>query len=353
MLRSAGLASASPIRGGCDCAQRGNSVMNRRRFMGQIAGMFIAVPFAADAQQTAKLWRIGYLAAGPRPPDGAPPAALRQALHEFGYMDGQNVVYLGKWAESRSEQLPSLATELAGLKVDLIVTVGWKGARTLKQVTSTIPIVFVGSGDPVAAGLIASLSRPGGNLTGVSDQSSDLSAKRLELLRDAAPKAARIAILWNADDLAMTLRYQEIEKAAHVLHVALQPLGVREPEDFDLAFTAMTREPPDALVLVTDVLTSLNRRRILEFATAHSIPAIYEYGFLVREGGLMSYGPDIDDMNRRAAVYVDRILRGSKPGDMPVEQPTRYYLLVNLKTAKALGLTIPQSLLLRADEVIQ
>ncbi|TMH28793.1 MAG: ABC transporter substrate-binding protein, partial [Betaproteobacteria bacterium] len=194
---------------------------------------------------------------------------------------------------------------------------------------------------------------PGGNETGISDQSNVLSAKRLELLKEVVPKAERIAILWNADDLAMTLRYQEIEKAANVLHVTLQPLGVREPEDFDLAFTAMTREPPDALVLVTDVLTNLNRKRVLEFATAHSIPAMYEYGFLVREGGLTSYGPDFDDMYRRAAVYVDRILKGSKPSDLPVEQPTRYYLLVNLKTAKTLSLTIPQSLLLRADEVIQ
>ena len=327
--------------------------MDRRRFMGAVAGTFIAVPSATGAQQTRKTWRIGYLAAGAGPPDDAPPAALRQALHDLGYVDGQNVVYLGKWAESKTERLPSLGAELAGLKVDLIVAFGWKSAQTLKQVTSTIPIVFVGSGDPVATGLIASLSRPGGNETGISDQSNVLSAKRLELLKEVVPKAERIAILWNADDLAMTLRYQEIEKAANVLHVTLQPLGVREPEDFDLAFTAMTREPPDALVLVTDVLTNLNRKRVLEFATAHSIPAMYEYGFLVREGGLMSYGPDFDDMYRRAAVYVERILKGSKPSDLPVEQPTRYYLLVNLKTAKALSLMIPQSLLLRADEVIQ
>jgi putative ABC transport system substrate-binding protein len=278
---------------------------------------------------------------------------LRQGLRDLGYVDGQNIVYVGKWAEARSERLPALAAELAELNVDVIVTLGWKGARSLKQATTTIPVVFVGSGDPVASGLIASLSRPGGNETGISDQSSVLSAKRLELLKEVVPKAERIAILWNAEDLAMTLRYQELEKAAQLLRVKLQPVGVREPEDFEGAFTTMTREPPDALLLVTDVLTILNRRRVLEFATAHSIPDMYEYGFLVREGGLMSYGPDFDDMYRRAAVYVDRILKGSKPSDLPVEQPTRYYLLVNLKTATTLGLTIPQSVLLRADAAVQ
>ena len=321
--------------------------------MGALGGTLVALPFTTAGQQTGKVWRIGYLAAGARPPGGVPPASLRQGLHDLGYVEGQNVVYVGKWAEARSERLPALAAELTGLNVDVIVTIGWKGARILKQVTTTIPVVFVGSGDPVASGLIASLSRPGGNETGVSDQSSILSAKRLELLKEVVPKAERIAILWNAEDLAMTLRYKEMERAAEVLRVKLQPLGVREPEDFEGAFTAMAREPPDALVLVTDVLTTLNRRRILEFATAHSIPAMYEYGFLVREGGLMSYGPDIDDMYRRAAVYVDRILKGSKPNDLPVEQPTRYYLLVNLKTANTLGLTIPQSVLLRADEAIR
>jgi putative ABC transport system substrate-binding protein len=314
--------------------------MDRRRFVSWVVGTFVAVPFSTNAQQTAKVWRIGYLASGPHPPDDAPPPALRQALHDLGYVDGQNLFYLGRWAESRSERLPSLAGELAGLKVDLIVTLGWRGARILKQLTSTIPVVFVGAADPVDTGLVPSLSRPGGNVTGIGEQSSELSAKRLELLREAVPKAERIAVLWNADDLAMTLRYQEIEKAAHVLRVTIQPLGVHEPEDFDLAFATMTREPPDALVLVTDVLTNLNRKRILEFATAHSIPAMYDYGFLVREGGLMSYGPDIDDMYRRAAVYVDRILKGSKPSDLPVEQPTKYYLLVNLNAAKALNRSI-------------
>ena len=314
----------------------------------------ISLPFVAGAQQPAKVWRIGYLTASARPSDGAPPAALRQALAELGYVDGQNVIYVGRWAEGRSERLPALAAELIGLNVDLIIAFGGgTSAEAAKKATSTIPIVFVGAGDPVGVGLIASLSRPGGNITGISAQATELSAKRLEFLKEVVPSAERVAVLWNADDRSMTLRYQEIERAARVLRVTVQPLGVREPEDFELAFSAMTRERPDAILLVTDALTILNRKRVIDFAGVHSIPAMYEYGFLVRDGGLMSYGPDLDDSLRRAAVYADRILKGSKPSDLPVEQPTRYYLLVNVKTAKALGLTIPQALLLRADEVIQ
>ena len=210
-----------------------------------------------------------------------------------------------------------------------------------------------GAGDAVGTGLIASLARPGGNVTGITDQATELSAKRLELLKEAVPKASRIAVLWNADDRAMTLRYRETEKAARVLRVTVQPLGVREPDDFDGAFAAMIRERPDALFLVTDSLTALYRKRVLDFAAQHRIPAMYEFSFLVRDGGLMSYGPSLDDNFRRAAVYVDRILKGAKPADLPVEQPTRYYLVVNIKTAKALGLTIPPSLLLRADQIIE
>ena len=313
----------------------------------------LAVPLAAEAQQAGKMWRVGFLAFGARPPDGAPPLALRQALQELGYVERQSVVYLGRWAEAKQDRLPGLAAELIGLKVDAIVTLGGPAAEAAKEATTTIPIVITFAGDAVGVGLIASLARPGGNITGITDQATELSAKRLELLKEAVPKASRIAVLWNANNLSMTLRYREIERAARILRVAVQPLGVREPDDFDVAFSAMTRDRPDALFLVTDALTTLNRKRILEFAAAHRIPAMYEFGFLVQDGGLMSYGANSDDIFRRAAVYVDRIFKGAKPGELPVEQPTRYYLLVNLKTAKGLGLTIPQSLLLRADEVVQ
>jgi putative ABC transport system substrate-binding protein len=327
--------------------------MNRRTFISGMAGSLLAAPLAAEAQQAGKVWRIGYLANGALTPDGAPPAALRQALLELGYVDGKTVTYVGRWAEAKRGRLPGLAAELVNLKVDLIVTLGGPAAEAAKEATSTIPIVISSTGDAVGIGLIASLARPGGNITGITDQATELSAKRLEFLKEAVPKASRIAVLWNADDRAMTLRYREIERAARILRVAVQALGVREPDDFDSAFSAMTRDRPDALFLVTDALTTLNRTRILDFAAAHRIPAMYEFGFLVREGGLMSYGANIDDIWRRAAVYVDRILKGAKPGELPAEQPTRYYLLLNVKTAKTLGLTIPPSLLLRADELIQ
>jgi putative tryptophan/tyrosine transport system substrate-binding protein len=327
--------------------------MDRRTFIGSLACIPFARPLDAVAQQAGKVWRIGFLAGGARPPDGAPPAALRQALQELGYMDGTSISYVGRWAEAKKDRLPGLAAELVGLKVDLIVTFGGAAAEAAKEATSTIPIVIVYAGDPVGTGLIASLARPGGNISGITDQATELSAKRLELLKEAMPNASRVAVLWNAGDRAMTLRYQEIEKAARMLGVTIRPLGVREPDDFDVAFSAMTRERPDALLLITDALTNLNRKRILDFAATHRVPAMYEFGSLVREGALMSYGSDLGDSFRRAAVYVDKILKGAKPSELPVEQPNRYYLLVNLKTAKALGLAIPQSLLLRADEVIQ
>jgi len=328
-------------------------MISRRRFIGVLAGGAFASLHDAKAQQPAKVWRIGFLASSARPPDGAPPATLRQALQELGYVDGTSISYVGRWAEVKRDRLPGLAAEMVGLKVDLIVAFGAPAAEAAKEATSTIPIVIVNAGDPVGIGLIASLARPGGNVSGISDQATELSAKRLELLKEAMPNASSIAVLWNAGDRAMTLRYREIEKAARVLGVTIRPLGVREPDDFDVAFTAMTRERPDALLLITDALTNLNRTRVLDFAAAHRVPAMYEFGSLVREGGLISYGPDLGDSYRRAAVYIDRILKGAKPSELPVEQPNRYYLLVNLKTAKALGLTIPQSLLLRADEVIQ
>lgn len=327
--------------------------MDRREFIGMMAGALLAAPLAADAQQAGKVWRIGFLAGGARTPDGGPPAALRHALVEAGYVDGKTVTYVGRWAEAKRDRLPGFTSELVDSKVDVIVTLGGPAAEAAKEATPTIPIVFVGAGDAVGTGLIASLARPGGNMTGITDQAAELSAKRLELLKEAVPKASRIAVLWNADDRAMTLRYREVERAARILRVAVQPLGVRAPDDFAAAFSAMIRERPDALFLVTDALTTLNRKLVLDFAAAHRIPAMYESAIPVRDGGLMSYGANPDDNWRRAAVYIDRILKGAKPADLPVEQPTRYYLLFNVKTAKTLGLTIAPSLLLRADELIQ
>jgi putative ABC transport system substrate-binding protein len=223
----------------------------------------------------------------------------------------------------------------------------------LSHATSTIPVIFVGAADPERVGLIGTLARPAGDVTGFADNASALSAKRLQILKEAVPTASRIAILWNAKDSAMTLRYREIDRAAQGLGVSIQPLGVGAPDDFEHAFEAMVRDRPDALFMVTDALTNLNRRRVLDFAESQRLPAMYEFASFVREGGLMSYGARIDDMYVHAAGYIDKIFKGVKPGDLPVELPTRYDLVINLKSATAVGLTIPQALLLRADEVIQ
>ena len=328
-------------------------MMDRRSFVVGVALGLAAAPLTVGAQQQGRTWRVGFLSGGARTADGFPPLPLRQALQELGYVEQQNLVYLGRWADAKQDQLPGLAAELVGLKVDVIVTVGGPASAAAKRMTSSIPIVLAQVGDADGIGLIESLARPGGNVTGITDQSVELSAKRLELLKEAVPKAARIAVLWNADDAGMTLRYREVEKAARMLHVTVQPLGVREPNDFDGAFSAMMLNRSDALFLVTDALTSLNRKRVIDFALVHRIPAMYEFSFLVRDGGLMAYGANQDDNFRRAASYVDRILKGAVPSALPVQRPSRYYFTVNLKTAKALGLTIPPSLLLRADQVIE
>jgi len=320
---------------------------------------FIVIALLAEAlpafsQQPQKVFRVGHLSAGGRTPDGAPPGPLREGLRGLGYVQGQNVAYEARFAEGKMDRLPELAAELVRLKVDAIVAQGWRSAMAAKQATSTIPIVIAPTaGDVVATGLIASLARPGGNITGMTDEVGQLSAKRMELLKEAVPKAALIAVLWNADDAGMTLRYRGIEEAARTLKVEVQPLGVRGPEDFAGAFSEMTRRRPDALFLVADALTSMNRKQVIEFAATHRIPAMYEFSFIVRDGGLMSYGPSAEDSFRRAAYYIDRIFKGAKPADLPAEQPTRYYLAVNLKTAAALGLTLPPVLRLRADDVVE
>ncbi len=315
-----------------------------------IAALGAAMPLLA---QPAKVWQVGVLSNNPRPANGAAPEALRQALAALGYVEGTNIAYANRWTDFDSSRLPALAAELVGLKVDLIVALGSPAVEDTKKATATIPIVIAGAGDAVGVGLIASLARPGGNVTGITDLGTELSAKRLELLKEMVPKALRVAMIWNSEDRSMTLRYRETERAARLPRIVVQPLGVRAPDDFEAAFSAMKRDCPDALFMVSDALTTLNRKRVLEFATTNRIPATYERGDLVKDGGLMSYGADVNDNFRRVAFYVDKILKGAKPADLPVEQPTRFYLRINLKTTKVLGLTIPQTLLLRADEVIE
>lgn len=327
-------------------------VMTRRLFSICAALAVLAMPLAALAQQTGRLVRIGYLSGAVRPPDGAVPLPLRAALQALGYAEGKDIVYEGRWGEVNNTRLPALAAELAALKPDVIVTQGSPSAAAARQATTTTPVVVFSAGDVVETGLVSSLARPGGNVTGVNDPASLLSAKRLELLKELVPSTTRVAVLWNAGDAAMTLRYRHIEKAAQLLRVAIQPLGVREPDDFDVALDTMGRARPDALMMVTDALTSLNRKRVLNYAAANGIPAIYEFAAVVRDGGLMSYGSDNSETLKLVADYVHRIVKGARPADLPVEQPNRYFLVINQQTAKALGLTIPPTILLRADEVI-
>jgi putative ABC transport system substrate-binding protein len=249
--------------------------------------------------------------------------------------------------------LPSLVDELVADHVDVIITQSYPAAAAAKERAGKIPTVVTNSGDPVATGLAASLAHPGGNVTGVSDVAGELSAKRLALLKEAVPNVRAVAVLWNADDLGMTLRYRAAEVEAKRLGMQIVPLGVHAPDDFDAAFAAMTEKPPDAILMVTDILTVLNRKRVIDFAAAHRLPAIYEYAFLAHDGGLMAYGPNMDAIFDRAAGLADQILKGANPADLPLELPTRFDLAVNLETAKALGLPIPESILVRADDVIE
>ncbi|MBS0339087.1 MAG: ABC transporter substrate-binding protein [Proteobacteria bacterium] len=328
--------------------------MDRRTAISVVAASaLLAAPLRGFPQRPNKVWHIGFLSGAARPPDDALPAALRQAMLDLGYEAGKSVTYTGRWAEAKPERLPGMAAELVRLPVDLLLTQGAPAAQAAKDATSTIPIVFIAPGDAQGVGLVTSMARPGGNITGITDLATELSAKRLEFLTQAVPTATHVAVIWNASDRAMTLRYHEVEKAAGLLHITVHPLGVRRPEDIDDALATMTQVHPDAFFVVSDSLTTINRQRILDFAATQHIPAMYEYGHYVRDGGLMSYGPSLDDEYRRAATYIDRILKGARPGDLPVEQPTRYYFLFNRKTAERLDLAVPPQLLRRVDEVIQ
>ncbi len=250
------------------------------------------------------------------------------------------------------ERLPRLVDELVASKVDLIVTFGYPPALAAKRGT-TLPVVSFAAGDPVGTGLVDSLARPGGNITGISDVSAEVTPKRLELLKEIVPGLHRVAMLWNAADLGMTLRYRASEAGAKTMGIGVQELGVREPDDFDQAFAAMNRDMPDAILMVSDALTTFNRKRVFEFAAAHRLPAIYEFESLVRDGGLMSYGPGTNESLARVAALVDRILKGTKPAELPFEQPTLFRFVLNLKTAKSLGLTVPLTLQASANEVIE
>ncbi len=329
--------------------------MPRRTFLGVIASGLLAAPRAAGAQQAAKVPRIGYLGANPAANPHLP-EAFRQGLRDLGYVEGRTVVIEYRDAEGKLERLPALAAELVALKVDVILAGGTPGALAAMQATRTAPIVFVGAADPVTSGLVTSLARPGGNVTGLSILLPELVGKNLEQLKQAVPGVSRVAVLWQPGGYPERTEKDMLkgaEVAGRALGVRLQFVEARGPADFDRAFSDMTRARAGALTVLASNMFFGERRRLVDLAAKTRLPAVYSYRESVDAGGLMSYGASFADLYRRAATYVDKILKGAKPADLPVEQPTKFELVINLKAAKALGLTIPQSLLQRADEVIQ
>jgi putative ABC transport system substrate-binding protein len=313
-------------------------------------GPFLA-PLGAEEQQAGRMPRIGHLstAAGFGPRE----EAFRLGLRELDYIEGKNVVVVWRFAEGHEDRLAPLAAELVRLNVDIIVTDGAAVTRAAKSATRTIPIIMKNDGDPVASGHVASLARPGGNITGLTSLVTGLSAKRLEVLTEVIPGVSRVALVWNPTNPQSVTVFKETQAAAQTLGVQLQSHEVRDPRDFDAAFQATTKARARAVTIVSDSVMFAHRAQILELAAKQKLPTMHPQRQWVEDGGLISYGPNFPDLSRRAATYVDKILKGAKPGDLPVEQPTKFELVINLKTAKALGLTIPQSLLIRADEVIK
>ena len=323
----------------------------RNAVLGLVVGFglgVLAAPLAAEGQPMAKVPRIGILRLG-SPPDPFVDA-FRQGLRELGYVEGQNVHLEYRWAEGRDARLPALAADLVRLKVDVIVAGGTQ-AQAAKQHTTTIPIVMPIAADPVRSGLVAGLARPGGNVTGLSFQSEGLPGKWLELVTEALPGVSRVALLWHPASEVGQVKVADV--AARSLNVRLQPLRVERVDDLSSAFGAAQKDRAEALVALASPLLGAHRARIVDLAAKHRLPAMYAERGFVDAGGLMSYGPNPEDLFRRAATYVDKILKGAKPADLPVEQPTKFEFVVNLRTAKALGLTIPPSVLARADELIQ
>ena len=318
-------------------------------------GLLAAPPAAAAAQPPEKVPRVGYL----HPSSASDPArqrrfeAFRKGLRELGYVEGQNIAIESRWAEDKYDRLPALAADLVRVKVDVIVGVGEQAIRAAQQATRTIPIVIAAVTDPVATGLVASLARPGGNITGLSMMGPELVGKQLELLKEVVPKISRVALLWNPSNPAGAPQLREAEVAARALRVRLQRLEARGSQEIDGAFAAMAKERAGALMVLVDAILVGQRTQIAELAARRRLPAVYGMREHAEAGGLMVYGANPLDLERRAATYVDKILKGRKPADLPVEQPTRFELVINMKTAKALRLTIPQTVLIRADHLIE
>jgi putative tryptophan/tyrosine transport system substrate-binding protein len=330
-------------------------MMHRRRFLLTSLAGALGVPLAAEAQPAVKIPRIGFLSPS-FPSDSRNTrrlGAFQQGLRELGYVEGQNISIESRWAEGKYDRLPGLAAELVRLKVDVIVTYAPPAIQAAKQATGTIPIVMAGVIDPVATGFVASLARPGGNITGLSLMAPELVAKQLEILKEVVPKGTRMAVLGNPANAGTAPQLRHAQDAARALKLQLQPLEARGPNEIDSAFAAMTKEGAGAVVVLVDAMFVDQRTRITDFAARHRLPSVYGLIDFAEAGGLIFYGANDAERFRHAAYLVDRILKGAKPADLPIEQPTKFDLVINLKTAKALGLTIPPSLLARADHVIE
>ncbi len=330
--------------------------MNKRTVVFGLATLILASVHLTEAQQAGKVYRVGWLRFSPRPPTGATHVAFRQKLHELGYVEGQNLVIEYRSAKGKAIRLPEMAAELVRLKVDVIVTSpGLPTIRAAQQATRTIPIVMPGIRvDPVKAGFVVSLARPGGNITGLTNLASKLHPKRLELLKEAFPRISRVAILWPQRQQKWWGK--EIETVAQALGIQIQSVAVENRlglASLESAFSAISRESPDGLLVTSSLLIMRHNARINEFTAKRRLPTIYSLSRFVKEGGLMSYGANLPDMFRRTATYVDKILKGAKPTDLPVVRPTQFELVINLKTAKQIGVTIPPEFLLRADKVIK
>jgi putative ABC transport system substrate-binding protein len=327
--------------------------MSKKIFAFALGAIFLTLSFTSEAQQPKKIARIGYLTADSLSASSTRTEAFRRGLRELGYVEEKNIVIDYRYAEGKLDRLPALAAELVRLKVDVIVTGGSGSTRPANEATNTIPIVMTQDPDPVRNGFVASLARPGGNITGLSNFVSDLSGKRLELLKETVPRLSRVAVLGTSTSPGNAQALKETELAAGALAVKLQYLDVRGPEDIEGAFRTASKEHAEAVLGLGGPVLSTNRTQVVELAVKSRLPAIYWRSDIVEAGGLMSYATSITDLDRRAATYVDKILKGAKPADLPVEQPKKFELIINLRTAKQIGLTIPPNVLARADKVIK
>jgi len=325
--------------------------MNQRIFALTLGAMLFALFSPAEAQHAKKVPRIGYLSGTSPSANSARVEAFRKGLHELGYVEGKNIVIEYRYAEGKLDRLPELAEEQVRLKVDVIVSTGPGSTRSAKQATATIPIVMAFDDDPVGSGFVANLARPGRNITGLSTLAPELSGKRLELLKEIVPRLTRVAFLGDVTRPGTAQSLTEMNLAADAVGVQLQYLEVRGPKDIEIAFRAANKERADAVLVLSSGMLLSQRRRIIDLAIKSRLPTIYPQSEFVENGGLMSYGVSVIDLFHRAATYVDRILKGAKPADLPVEQPKKFELIINLKTAKQIGITIPQSVLFRADKV--